>query len=157
MSPALRPHGHPKRSSSLDSLAKSVCTRFGQLKLGGMKDLEEAIICHRHALALRPHGHLDLSSSLTNLANAVFTRFEQLGKMEDLEEAIICHGQALALRPHGHPDRSFCLIDLASAMILSGQLECLLNLDCQHRLSPIWSRLSGLLLKLKCNSIAFFL
>ena len=87
-----------------------------------MKDLEEAITCHRQALALRPHGHPDLSSSLTNLVNAVFPRFEQLGKMEDLEAAIICHGQALALRPHGHPDRSFCLIDLANAMTLSGQL-----------------------------------
>jgi tetratricopeptide (TPR) repeat protein len=64
-----------------------------------MEDLEEAITCHREALALRPHGHPDRSSSLNNLANAVSTRFEQLGRMEDLEEAITCHREALASLP----------------------------------------------------------
>jgi hypothetical protein len=81
-----------------------------------MEDLEEAITCHRQALALRPHGHPNRSDSLNNLANAVSTRFQQLGGMEDLEEAITCHRQALALRPHGHPDRSSSLNNLASAV-----------------------------------------
>ena len=42
-----------------------------------MEDLEEAITCHRQALALRPHGHPDRSSSLNNLANAVSIRLEE--------------------------------------------------------------------------------
>jgi hypothetical protein len=101
----------------LNNLASAVSTRFEQL--GGMEDLEEAITCHRQALALRPHGHPNRSSSLNNLANAVFTRFQQLGGMEDLEEAITCHRQALALRPHGHPNRSSSLNNLANAVSLA--------------------------------------
>ena len=81
-----------------------------------MEDLEEAIICHRQALALRVHSHPNRSSSLNNLANAFSTCFKQLGGMEYLEEAIICHCQALALRPHGHPDRPSSLCNLAQVM-----------------------------------------
>ena len=72
--------------------------------------MEEAVTCHRQALALRRHGHPNRSSSLYNLADAVSTRFEQLGGMEDLEEAITCHHQALA---HGNPKRSSSLDSLA--------------------------------------------
>jgi hypothetical protein len=96
-------HGHPDRSSSLNNLATAVSTRFEQL--GRVDDLEEAIICHRQALALRPHGHPNHPTSLNNLATAVATRFKHLGRLEDLEEAITCHRQALALLPHGHPGR----------------------------------------------------
>jgi tetratricopeptide (TPR) repeat protein len=116
---ALRPHGHPNLSSSLNNLGCVVFDRFKRLgSLGKMEDLEEAIICHRQALDLRVHGHPNRSSSLINLANALSTRFEQLGGMKDLEEAIICHRQALALRPHGHPDHPSSLFNLALVMMI---------------------------------------
>jgi tetratricopeptide (TPR) repeat protein len=104
-----------------------------------MEDLEEAITCHRQALALQPHGHPNRSGSLNNLANAVSTRFQQLGGMEDLEEAITCHRQALALLPHGHPNRSDSLITspLLCPLALSGQEKRMEDLDeaitCHHQ------------------------
>ena len=68
---ALRPHGHPDRSISLNH---SVFTRFQQL--GRVEDLEESITYDRQALTLFPHGHPNRSVSLNNLANAVSARFK---------------------------------------------------------------------------------
>lgn len=56
-----------------------------------MEDLEEAIRCHREALALRPLGNPDRSKFLSGLADSVFTRFRQSGRKEDSEEAIAKH------------------------------------------------------------------
>ena len=84
--------------------------------MGRVEDLEEAITCHRQALALFPHGYLNRSTSLNNLATAMSTRFEQLGKTDDLEESITCHGQALVLQVHDHPGRSSSLNKLAYAV-----------------------------------------
>src|SRR5258705_9009977 len=74
---ALRPHGHPGRSMSLNNLANALSTLFKQS--GRMKELEEAITCHREALGLRPHGHPDRTSSLNNLASTLSTRFDLSG------------------------------------------------------------------------------
>ena len=65
--------------------------------------LEEAITCHRQALALRPHGHPYRSSSLYNLANAVSTRFKQLRITEDLEDAVKYLSEAKHILPTDHP------------------------------------------------------
>jgi tetratricopeptide (TPR) repeat protein len=111
---ALRPHGHPDRSDSLNGLGSAVYAHFNQL--GRMKDLEEAITCHRQALGVQPDGHPNRSTSLNNLGSAVSTRFIQLGRMEDLEEAITCYRQALGLQPDGHPNRSYSLNNLATAV-----------------------------------------
>ena len=70
------PHGHPDRPLSPNNLGNALWTRFKQL--GRIEDLEEAITCHRQALALRPHGHPNRSYFLNSLATAVCTRFEQL-------------------------------------------------------------------------------
>ena len=45
-------------------------TRFEHL--GRIDDLENAITCHRQALALRPHGHPYRSFSFNNLASVAF-------------------------------------------------------------------------------------
>ena len=100
-----------------------------------MEDLEEAITCHRQALALLPHGHHNRSMALNNLANAVSTRFQQFGRIEDLEEAITCHRQALTLRPHGHPGRSFSLNNLA-------KMPCPLALSNQGTTMICWMQSS---------------
>jgi tetratricopeptide (TPR) repeat protein len=91
----------PDRSSSLNNLANAVSTRFEQL--GRMEDLEEAITCHREALALRPHGHPYRSSSLSNLANAMSTRFGQSGSKDDLLDALKYLSEAKTILPTEHP------------------------------------------------------
>ena len=80
--------------------------------------MEEAITCHRQALALRPHDHRNRPFSLNGLAIAMSSRFKQLGRLEDLEEAITCHREALDLPPHGHPDRPSSLENLATAVTI---------------------------------------
>ena len=51
----LCPIGDPYHSIFLSNFATAMKNRHEQL--GRMEDLEEAISCHRRALALRPHGH----------------------------------------------------------------------------------------------------
>ena len=115
-------------------------SRYKQLARIG--DLEEAITCHRQAIALRPHGHPNLSDSLNNLANAVSIRFQQLGRIEDLKETITCHRQAITLRPHGHPNRSYSLNNLAIS------LPCPIALSSWGKwLVSIWRRRSHVSVK----------
>ncbi|KAH7918232.1 hypothetical protein BV22DRAFT_1134750 [Leucogyrophana mollusca] len=82
---SLRPAGHPDRSSSLNNLALTLCTRFNQF--GDRDDLDDAIELNRAALALHPPGHPDRSMSLNNLANTLSTRFKLFGDRADLDEA----------------------------------------------------------------------
>ena len=107
----LRPPGHPLRSSSLNSLANGLSTRYEQF--GATEDLDEAIALDREAFHLRPQGHPARSGSLNNLALHLSTRSEQLGTMEDLDEAILLGREALDLCPQGHSDRSMSLDSLA--------------------------------------------
>ncbi|KAF8123340.1 hypothetical protein EV363DRAFT_1548509 [Boletus edulis] len=110
--PTHHPQGHPDRSLSLNTLAKSLSTRYDQLR--AMADLDEAIVLGREALELRPQGHPDRSLSLNTLAKSLSTRYDQLRAMADLDEAIVLGREALELRPQGHPDCSLSLNHLAN-------------------------------------------
>jgi len=125
---------NPHHHTFLNNLGATVFIRFQQS--GRMEDMEEAITCHREALALCPRGHPNRAASLNNFANAVSTRFEKSRSMEDLEEAITCHREALTLRPHGHPARSSSLINLTNAV--STRFE---------QLGKIWRRRSDVTAK----------
>ena len=93
-----------------------------------MEDLEEAITCHRQALALLSPGHPLNAIILDNFSNAVLARFYHLERMEDLEDAIACSRQALTLFPHGHHHNySTILNTLANA--LSNRYHRLGSLD----------------------------
>ena len=83
-------------------------------QLGGIENLDEAIVLAREALALHTPGHPDWSTSLTNLALHLLTRYKQLGGVEDLDEAIVLAREALMLRTPGHPDRSMSLNNLGA-------------------------------------------
>ena len=109
---ALRPQGHPNRSSSLINLAADLSTRYNQL--GTVQDLDGAIILDREALNLRPQGHPDRTMSLNNLALYLSNGYKQAGAVQDLDEAIFLAREALSIHPQGHPDRSMSLTNLAS-------------------------------------------
>ena len=83
------------------------------LLLGGVDDLNEAILLSGDALVLRPPGHPDRSMTLDGLANRLTTRYNLLGGVDDLNEAILLSRNALALRPRGHPDLFMSLNNLA--------------------------------------------
>ncbi|KAG1869359.1 CHAT domain-containing protein [Suillus subalutaceus] len=108
---ALRPVGHPDRSSSLNNLATELSSRFEHR--GNDEDLDQAIALQREVLDLRPVGHPDRSKSLNNLANRLSSCFEHRGNDEDLDQAIALHREVLTLRPVGHTDRSSSLNNLA--------------------------------------------
>ena len=132
---ALRPPGHPDRSSFLINLAIAIDTRYDQS--GRMEDLQEAITYYREALALCPPGHPRHCNLIDSLTTAIQTRYEESGRMEDLEEAIIYHHEALALRPCGHPDRYTSLGNVANALRTrydqSGRIEDLQEAITYHR------------------------
>ena len=63
---ALRPSGHPDRSSSLIRHAVDLFTRH--LKLETVEDVDEVIVFNREVLDLCLQGHPGRSVSLNNLA-----------------------------------------------------------------------------------------
>ena len=96
----------------MNNLASYLSARYNQL--GGVDDLNEAIVLGRDALSLCPPE--DEESRLTpssNLANHLSTRYEQLGEIDDLNEAIILSQDILSLCPPGHPSRSTSLSNFA--------------------------------------------
>jgi hypothetical protein len=86
--------------SYLGESVKEALIRFRWL--GKLEDLEEAIACHRRALAACPLGQPHHPSSLKSLSRAMFILFVRLGRMEDLEEVVTYYHGALTLRPVGH-------------------------------------------------------
>ncbi|KAG1744905.1 uncharacterized protein EDB91DRAFT_1080445 [Suillus paluster] len=111
---ALRPPGHPSRSSSLNNLASNLRARFEQRRV--LFDLDEAIELHRAALDICPPGYSDRFMSLNNLGINLQDRFQQRGVLSDLDEAIELHHAALLLRPPGHSDRSMSFDNLAVSL-----------------------------------------
>ena len=86
---------------SLNNFASHLGTRYNLL--GGVDNINEAILLSRDALALCPPGHPLRSPSLNNLANHLGTRYELLGGVDDLNEAVLLSRDALALCLPGHP------------------------------------------------------
>ncbi|KAI9570923.1 hypothetical protein HD554DRAFT_2327256 [Boletus coccyginus] len=113
----LRLQGHPDRWMSLNNLAVHLSSLYEQL--GGMEDLDEAIVLAREALNHRPQGGPDRSMSLGNLGSLLSTRYNQLGGMEVLDVAIVLDREALDLRPQGHPGRSGEWRNLDEAIVLT--------------------------------------
>ena len=78
------PNSDAAQIASLIQRAIDPSSQYEQL--GGMDDLDEAIIFDREAHSLHPPGHPDRSTSLNNLAHHLSSRYEQLGGMDDLNE-----------------------------------------------------------------------
>ena len=87
--------------------AAYLSSRYKQL--GGMNDLNNAIVLGREALSLCPPGHANRLMSLYNLAIDLSSRYKQLGRMDDLNDAIVFGREALSLRQPGDTD---CLVSL---------------------------------------------
>ena len=96
------------------NLANYLSSRYEQL--GGIDDLNEAIVLGQDALSLRPPGHPDRSTSLSNIANYLFLRYRQLGGVDDLNEAIVLSRDALSLCLPGQSLRSTFLSNLANCL-----------------------------------------
>ncbi|KAF8129595.1 CHAT domain-containing protein, partial [Boletus edulis] len=79
----------------LSNLGTSFMTRF--LRLGELRDLEDAISIHRDAIVLTPHGHPHKPTMLNNLANSFKVRFECLREPSDLEDAISLYSHAASV------------------------------------------------------------
>ncbi|KAI0027696.1 hypothetical protein K488DRAFT_60659, partial [Vararia minispora EC-137] len=107
---SLTPDGHPDKPSRLNNLGNALQTRFS--RLGGLDDLESAIVVKREAVDLTPDSHPDKPACLNNLGNALETRFSHLGSLDDLESAIVFRREAVDLTPDGHPDKPGRLINL---------------------------------------------
>ncbi|KAF8443848.1 CHAT domain-containing protein [Boletus edulis BED1] len=119
----------------LNNLGNSFITRF--LRLGELRDLEDAISTHRDAVHLTPDGHPDKPVHLSSLGNSFITRFERLGELRDLEDAISTHMNAVHLTPDGHPDKPNCLNHLGLSFITRflrlGELRDLEDAISTHR------------------------
>ena len=74
------------RAVSFTYLAAYLSHRYGQL--GGMGDLEEAVVFSREALVLCPQGHPDRWKLLKDLAAYLSSRYNLLGGRQDLDEGI---------------------------------------------------------------------
>ena len=110
------PHDwHRERALAWIILANTLHIRYKQL--GGIDDLNEAIVLARDALSLCPPGHPARSMSLSNLADHLSSRYDKLGGIDDTNEAIVLTQEALSLRPLGHPDRSVSLNYLANRLV----------------------------------------
>ncbi|KAG0706969.1 TPR-like protein [Suillus ampliporus] len=107
----LRPHGHPDRPMSFNSLGISLHKRFQ--KLGVLSDLDEAIALHRAVLELHPPGHSLRILSLITLASILHDKFRRRGVLSDLNEAIELHRAAFVLCPPAHSERIPSLHNLA--------------------------------------------
>ena len=90
--------------------------RVGVEQLGGMDDLNEAIVLGREALSLCPPGHPNRSSSLSNLAVRLSSQYNQVEGMDNLNEAIVLTREVLSLCPPGHPNHLSSLNNLAAAL-----------------------------------------
>ncbi|KAJ7731070.1 tetratricopeptide repeat-containing protein [Mycena metata] len=95
----------------LNSAAQVLQTRFEQQ--GNTKDIEDAIVLFREAVALSTQSHPNRDSFLHNLGTAVKSRFERRGDRKDMDEAIELLNQALVFRASPHPDRDKSLDTLA--------------------------------------------
>ena len=98
------------------NLATAVYTRFHQL--GGMEDLEEAIICRRKALDLQPLGHPDRPSSLSDLAGVITIRFRHSRSSNDFLDAVKHCSEAKNILPSGDPYQSAIGSRLASILLM---------------------------------------
>jgi CHAT domain-containing protein len=128
---ALRPKGHPDRSSSIYHLTQALAWLHKNelLRDHGVDDVisgcndirtdacDEAIQLRRVVLELCSPGHQDRPRALDRLAQAVEARFNQHGSFEDLEESIKLGREAVSLFPKGHPDSDHYLDSLACSII----------------------------------------
>ena len=121
MSPSSTCSPTSRTSGSFNNLAGALCIHFGQL--ARMEDLEEAITCHRQALALRPQGHPNRSFSLGILANALYTRFEQSRSHNDLLDAVKYLSEAKTILPTGHPSQSKIESSLSSIFLIESDVS----------------------------------
>lgn len=110
----------------LNSLGFAFVRRF-ECMSGQQRDLDEATVMLRTALALTPPSHRGRLQSLCNLAGALFLRFRLTGQKGYLEEAIIFRQDALKLVVHPGNSSHFSLI-----LNLSISLSARYNIDGQQ-------------------------
>ncbi|KAF8548819.1 hypothetical protein OG21DRAFT_1422363, partial [Imleria badia] len=96
------------------NLACAFVSRF--MRLGDLRDLEQAISRFSHAVDLTPDGHPGKSSRLSDLGTSFFTRFERLGELRDLEQAIRRQRDAVDIAPDGHPHKAVHLDNLGISL-----------------------------------------
>jgi hypothetical protein len=87
------------------------------VRLGELRDLEDAISRQRDAVDSTPNGHPDKPGYLNNLGNSFKARFEHLGELSDLERAISMLVDAVDLTPHGHPAKPARLNNLGNSFV----------------------------------------
>lgn len=107
----LCPPGHPNRGASLDSLARTLRTKF-EREADHCK-LEEIIDLYRAALESWPSEHPGRLSSLQDLAHCLRDRYDDRKEITDLEEAAVVSRAALELCQPGNPDYFVSLSSLA--------------------------------------------
>jgi hypothetical protein len=84
----------------LNNLARRLESRYEAS--GQFKDLEEAILLSRQAVAATPQDHPNLTLWLNNLANMLEKPFKQTGREEHLRDVIQMSRQAVQTTPDSH-------------------------------------------------------
>ncbi|KAJ7114259.1 CHAT domain-containing protein [Mycena epipterygia] len=99
----------------LAGLGMSLLLRFE--RLGGLNDLNQAVLRLEAAVNLTQDGHPDKCSWLHNLGKSLLQRFERLGDLNDLDQAVLTFEAAVTLTPDGHLHKPSLLNGLGGLLL----------------------------------------
>ncbi|KAH6880715.1 CHAT domain-containing protein [Thelonectria olida] len=98
----------------LNTLAIFLRNRF--LRVGEVKDLNQAIPVVERAISVTPLEHADLGTRLQSLANILSDRYMVTGALADLERSIEVMRQSLAATPVGYREHAGALNNVGSIL-----------------------------------------